>query len=68
MVVVRGSVEMVEFVVLVVDSSEAVSGKMGIVVVVAGNGLEVCVEYDSVGVVENVTAGDMGFDFLRAAK
>lgn len=65
MVVVRGSVEMVEFVVLLVDSSEVVSGKIGIVVVVAGIELKVSVEYESVGVVANVTAGDMGLDFLR---
>ncbi len=68
MLVVSGSVEMVDFV-LVVDGPEvvvrAVAGKdeVGNIAVVTGDELN-----DSVGVVAEVIAGDVGGAFLIAAK
>lgn len=72
MLVVSGSVEIVDFVVLVVVVVSAVVGKdeVGNILVVAGNDSELndCVVNESVGVVAKVIAGDVGFGFLMAAK
>lgn len=72
MLVVSGSVEIVDFVVLVVVVVSAVVGtdEVGNILVAAGNDSELndCVVYESVGVVAKVIAGDVGFGFLMAAK
>lgn len=73
MLVVSGSVKIVDLVVLVVDGPKVVVSavvEVGNVLVVAGNDSELndCVVYESVGVVAKVIAGDVGFGFLMAAK
>jgi len=77
MLVVWGSVEIVDIVVLVVDGCpkedvSAVVGKddVGSILVVACNDsvFNDCAVFEIIGVVAKVNAGDVGFGFLTAAK